>query len=234
MPARNKAAAPAPSASHPSSRCLGARLRGAREQAGLSVRGLARAIDVSPSLISQIEHGKVTPSVGTIYALANELGLSVDSLFRDAEAPGALKQPTVVKRRASMPPVSDGQMQRRQGRKAIKLASGVRWERLTPHPDPDLEFLYVVYDVGGESCPPDALIRHGGQEYAYVLSGRLGLLVGFEEYDLGPGDSIVFDAQKPHRLWAIGTKPAEAVWVVLNRHADARAKAPASRSRTAR
>lgn len=54
------------------------------------------------------------------------------------------------------------------------------------------------------------LTRHGGKEYAYVISGRLGIRIGFEEYLLGPGESISFDAQAPHRLWAVGRKPAVA------------------------
>ena len=95
-------------------------------------------------------------------------------------------------------------------RKSIKLADGVRWERLTPTPDKEVEFLVVVYDVGAESCPKDALIRHGGNEYAYMISGHLGIKIGFEEFELGPGDSIAFDAQMPHRLWTIGKEPAEA------------------------
>jgi hypothetical protein len=57
-------------------------------------------------------------------------------------------------------------MQRPHDRKTIRLAEGVRWERLTPWPDPAVEFLYVVYAVGAESCDKDSLIRHGGKEYA--------------------------------------------------------------------
>ena len=55
-----------------------------------------------------------------------------------------------------------------------------------------------------------------------MLSGRLGIKIGFEEFELGTGDSITFDAQMPHRLWTIGKKPAEAIWVVYNRHGDSR------------
>ena len=58
-------------------------------------------------------------------------------------------------------------------------------------------------------------MRHGGKEYGYVTGGRLGVQVGFERYDLGPGDSISFDSSSPHRLWTIGDEPAEAIWVVV-------------------
>jgi len=185
----------------------------------MSVRGLARYVGVSPSLVSQIERGRVMPSVGTLYSIANELGLVVDDLFTGAQ-PRSRKSERADMAAADVvnPVLKSGQ------RKIIKLADGVRWERLTPTPDKDVEFLVVVYDVGAESCPKDALIRHGGKEYAYILSGRLGIKIGFEEFELGPGDSIAFDAQMPHRLWTVGKEPAEALWVVLNRHGDTRVR----------
>ena len=196
---------------------IGPKLRQAREHKNMSVRGLARYVGVSPSLVSQIERGRVMPSVGTLYSIANELGLVVDDLFTGAQ-PRSRKsdRPDMAVADVVNPVLKSGQ------RKVIKLADGVRWERLTPTPDKDVEFLVVVYDVGAESCPKDALIRHGGKEYAYVLSGRLGIKIGFEEFELAPGDSIAFDAQMPHRLWTVGKEPAEALWVVLNRHGDSR------------
>ncbi|HVZ23179.1 MAG TPA: XRE family transcriptional regulator [Vicinamibacterales bacterium] len=196
---------------------IGPKLRQAREHKNMSVRGLARYVGVSPSLVSQIERGRVMPSVGTLYSIANELGLVVDDLFTGAQPRGRKAERGEMAAADVVNPVlKSGQ------RKTIKLADGVRWERLTPTPDKDVEFLVVVYDVGAESCPKDALIRHGGNEYAYMISGRLGIKIGFEEFELGPGDSIAFDAQMPHRLWTVGREPAEAIWVVLNRHGDAR------------
>lgn len=195
---------------------LGGRLRAARERTGQTVRGLARTIGVSASLVSQIENGRVMPSVGTLYAIANELGLLVDDLFRaiDGGEAASGSQGTI--------PAAGGPVQRHDTRLSIRLASGVRWELLTPAPDDEVEFLYVEYDVGGQSCAEDLLTRHGGKEYAFVISGRLGVRVGFREYELGPGDSMTFDAQMPHRLWTVGDAPAIAIWVVLNRHGDAR------------
>ena len=199
---------------------IGPRLRQAREQKQMSVRGLARYVGVSPSLVSQIERGRVMPSVGTLYAIANELGLVVDDLFTGSQ-PRSSKGRERVETTADIqnPVLKIGQ------RKRIRLADGVQWERLTPTPDKDVEFLVVSYDVGAESCARDALIRHGGKEYAYMIRGQLGIKIGFEEFELGPGDSIAFDAQMPHRLWTIGLEPAEAIWVVLNRHGDNRVKA---------
>jgi transcriptional regulator with XRE-family HTH domain len=193
---------------------LGVRLRAGRERKHFTVRGLARYVGVSPSLVSQIERGRVMPSVGTLYAIANQLELVVDDLFRDAgPSAGARARPSGD---AADP------VQKEHNRSTIRLAEGVRWERLTPRPDPEVEFLKVVYEVGAESCGKESLIRHGGNEYAYMLTGRLGVKIGFEEFELGPGDSIAFDAQMPHRLWTVGKKKAEAIWVVYNRHGDSR------------
>jgi transcriptional regulator with XRE-family HTH domain len=199
---------------------IGPKLRQAREYKKMSVRGLARYVGVSPSLVSQIERGRVMPSVGTLYAIANELGLVVDDLFAGTPPKSSKSsgRPETTAADVVNPVLKTAQ------RKTIKLADGVRWERLTPTPDKDVEFLVVVYDVGAESCPKDALIRHGGKEYAYILRGHLGIKIGFEEFELGPGDSIAFDAQMPHRLWTVGKEPAEAVWVVLNRHGDTRVR----------
>src|SRR5438132_12728609 len=63
---------------------LGPRLRAIRLRQGVGLRGLARRLDLSPSSISQIETGKIRPSVRTLYALASEFGVTVDEvLFND-------------------------------------------------------------------------------------------------------------------------------------------------------
>ena len=192
---------------------IGASLRAQREKVGLTLREVARRIGVSASLISQIERDKVNPSVSTLYALVRELGLTMGDLFgaEDGAAPGHVPSGATV-----------GPAVRPDDRLLINLASGVTWERLTPTSDPGVEFLYVVYDVGSESCPEDSLVTHGGREYGYVVSGQLGIRIGFDEHDLGPGDSISFDSSSPHRLWAVGEEPVTAIWFVVGRQSDSR------------
>jgi transcriptional regulator with XRE-family HTH domain len=194
---------------------LGSRLRARREQQGVSLRALAKAIGVSPSLISQVEHGKASPSVGTLYAMVTELELSLDELFFDTGR-------AQVGLNGSDAPTQRGPVFRAADRPGLVLASGVRWERLTPQADPDVDFLYVTYGVGGASCPEDALMTHTGQEYGLVLEGRLGATVGFDSYELDPGDSIAFNSTTPHRFWTIGDRPSVAVWTVVGRHGDPR------------
>jgi transcriptional regulator with XRE-family HTH domain/mannose-6-phosphate isomerase-like protein (cupin superfamily) len=217
---------------------VGKRLRGHREERDLSLRELARRLAISPSALSQIETGKSRPSVSTLYAIVTELGMSLDELFSgpgagqaaDAARPAAKPAP------APAPPVeaapvrswppdqrTDGRHVQRAGtRQAIELETGVKWERLTAHADPQADFLYVVYDVDGSSCKEDRFIRHSGREYGLVLSGTLEVTVGFDRYELGPGDSICFDSTVPHCLRNIGAEPVHGVWLVIGRHDDHR------------
>jgi transcriptional regulator with XRE-family HTH domain len=196
---------------------LGARIREARERRGLTVREFARRLGVSPSLISQIERSLAMPSVGTLYAIANALELTFDDMFGARPLSDAPPLNFPAAGSVSVEGGSASPVQRAQDRKRIRLSGGVQWERLTPQHDEQVEFLHVVYEVGAASCPEDSLIRHPGNEYAFILSGRLGLRIGFEQYELGPGDSCSFSAQTPHRLWTVGDEVVRAIWAVVNR-----------------
>jgi transcriptional regulator with XRE-family HTH domain len=194
---------------------IGERLRAERQRKGLTVRGIAELVGVSPSLISQIERNKVNPSVGTLWALVGVLGLTMGDVFPDEARRPSSTQPIT-------PPAPGGPVTAPGARSTINLETGVQWERLTAGSDSLVEFLMLVYPPGAASCDEDSLMRHSGKEYGYVLSGRLGVCVGFDEYELGPGMAISFDASSPHRLWAIGEQPAEAVWFVVGRQNDSR------------
>jgi transcriptional regulator with XRE-family HTH domain len=199
---------------------LGERLREERNRCGLSLRELARRLEVSPSLVSQIETGKIQPSVRTLYAMVSELGVSLDDVFGSA-APERVQLDDSTAGRTRVGPdggSSDvGPVQRADSRTVIDLEAGVRWERLTTENERGVEFLLTVYPAGSESASPDALVRHTGREFGIVLSGHLRVTVGFEDYELGPGDSVSFDSTVPHRLHNEGDETVEAVWVVLGR-----------------
>jgi transcriptional regulator with XRE-family HTH domain len=191
---------------------FGEALRARRQENRISIRALADQVGVSPSLVSQIENGKVNPSVETLVALVTALGLSLDELFLDV--PVSAGEP--------LPKPGGTGVVRRGRRPHIELATGVIWDRLTPTHEQGVDFLYVVYEVGGASCAPGAFMRHHGREYGLILSGRLGAAVGFETFELGPGDSIVFNADEPHRLWTIGDEPVRATWTIIGRRGDDR------------
>ena len=196
---------------------MGEALREARAARGLSLRELADRLGVSPSLISQIETGRANPSVSTLYAIAAELDISLDELlFNDRRAPEPA--PTLVRPEAAVGTMAPAApLQRAFDRHRIRLASGVLWERLTTQSEPGIEFLHVTYEPGGASGPPDAFQRHPGHEWGYVLSGRLQVRIGFDEYTLEPGDAISINSTIPHRLATIGDEPVEAIWFVLGR-----------------
>ena len=223
---------------------LGPRLRLVRASRQLSVRELARRVGCSASLISQIERGVSVPSVGVLYSLATELGSSLDYLLfgsgagPDADAgaeadagagldPGAGADgdlgagpagtpgsgtPGSGPAAASPPAI----VQRGGDRKIIDLASGVRWERLTPQSDATTDFLEVIYSPGGHSTDERRPLRHDGREYGLIISGTLQANVGFESYELGPGDSIAFDSSTPHEYLNKTGDYVHAIWVVVH------------------
>ena len=183
----------------------------------IGLRELARRLALSPSSISQIETGKMQPSVRTLYAFAEELGVTVDEVLF---APNALTTIASSSQEAEKTAESAGPglaVQRADGRPAISLNSGVTWERLMFWADEDVEFIEATYEPGGASGPPDALVRHNGHEFGHVLSGTLKVVVGFDEFILGPGDSVTFPSSTPHRLFNDGDETVRAIWVVRGR-----------------
>lgn len=195
---------------------IGDRLREERVKAGISQRELARRLGLSASMISQVESGLSKPSVGTLYAIVTELNLSLDRVIRGEDyAQGA---PTAVLDGGELlSPVVHP-----DDRQVIDLDSGVRWEELTASSEEGVDFLQAIYEVGGSSTPDQSLMRHHGREYGYVMSGTLGIQIGFQDYTLEPGDSIAFDSTQPHRLYNKGDEPVRAIWFVVGRDADRR------------
>jgi transcriptional regulator with XRE-family HTH domain/quercetin dioxygenase-like cupin family protein len=202
---------------------LGSRLRAARAKRGLALRELARRLGISASALSQIETGKSRPSVQTLYAIVSELEISLDSLFGEVPDVPESIDPVTPRQPKTGGEANGGQgslasrVQRVGDRAALHLNSGVKWERLTRYHDPSVDFLRMVYEVGGASSADNKLVRHNGREYGIVNEGELEVTVGFETYLLRPGDSISFDSNEPHMLRNPGDVPAEATWFVIGR-----------------
>ncbi|MGB8362825.1 MAG: helix-turn-helix domain-containing protein [Acidimicrobiia bacterium] len=194
---------------------IGDRLREERTRAGISQRELARRLGLSASLISQLESGQSKPSVGTLYAIVTELDVSLDRVIRGEDYQSA---DSIVEPR----PETVSPLVHPKERHVIELASGVRWEELTASSEDGVDFLHATYEVGGASTPDESLMRHHGREYGYVMKGTLGIQIGFDEYELNPGDSIAFDSTQPHRLYNKCDQPVQAVWFVVGRDADDR------------
>jgi transcriptional regulator with XRE-family HTH domain len=194
---------------------IGPRLRRARTANGASLRSVATAVGVSASLLSQVETGKTQPSVSTLYAIVNHLGISLDELmgidppaapFDPQHAMGETAAYAVVQQSADNP--------------VIEMENGVRWERLAGGSGDPTESLLVTYAPGASSSVEGKLMRHSGVEFAYLIEGELTLQLEFDTHVLHAGDSLQFDSVRPHLYHNHGDVPARGVWVVIGRRAQ--------------
>lgn len=194
---------------------IGAHLRAARLERGLSLRSVAQALGVSASLISQVETGKTQPSVSTLYAMVNHLGVSLDELLGvGPEIPSSPEAPAAVFGHSgpALPPV-----QHAGDNPVLEMDNGVRWERLAIGEGGPADALLVTYAPGAASSSEAKLMRHSGIEYAYILEGELTLQLEFDTYVLHAGDSLQFDSVRPHLYSNRGTEVARGVWFVVGR-----------------
>lgn len=217
-------------------RAIGEKLREVRQEKKMSLRELARKADISASMLSQIETGKVSPSVRSLYDIATALGVTVDFFFPEqsnqtvdvepaspptgdltaSEMRSALLNGVSTKSAEFTQPISSTPIVHAQARPTIELNGGVTWSRLTALTEKEAEFLEINYAPGAASGANRS--HHGGREFGLVLEGELVIELGFESYTLQAGDSIIFESNTPHRLVNKGTKSMRAVWVVLNQH----------------
>ena len=180
----------------------------------LRVSELARAVGVTPSLISQIERGSTRPSVATLFALAEALDVSVD-VFADRGGDGYVPEQLLSTDQSLAPsPTREARyVVRRPDRRSIVIDGGIRWELLSPETEPEVEFLEIVYEPHAESSP--TLYRHPGKEMVRVLAGAFDIHIGFDTFRLAEGDSIVFPASLPHRYVNPTDSVSSALTVIL-------------------
>lgn len=196
---------------------VGDRIRTARETAGMSVRELARRVEVSPSHVSQVERGLAQFSVRTLYSVVSELGLSMDNLFDETPvvAPVAVASVGMAAEAEGDALEADRIVLRSGKRPVIPLAGGTRWERLTPRPESGAEFIEVVYPPAQETdLRAVSFAQHSSREYGVVISGSLTVQVGFESSVLHAGDSIAFDSMIPHRFWNETAEEVRCIWFI--------------------
>jgi len=218
-------------------RAIGEKLRTVRQDRKMSLRELADKAEISASMLSQIETGKVFPSVRSLYGIAAALNVSVDYFFpeqinndsalesmpvnatkeltasemRDAKVRGATE---AVKEFPHTTPASP--IVHADSRPTIELMGGVTWSRLTARAEEEAEFLEINYAPGAMSGA--SMSHHEGREFGLILEGELVIELGFESYTLKAGDSIILESTTPHRLINKSSQPMRAVWVVLSHH----------------
>lgn len=196
---------------------VGSELRRVREARKLSLRAVASAVGVSASLLSQVETGKTQPSVSTLYALVNHLGISLDGLMgapRSSAASlslgsaGGGSEPGPDRR-------TDSVVQRREDNPVIEMENGVTWERMAVGRSGIADPLIVTYAPSASSSVEGKMMRHAALEYGVLLEGRLTLRIDFDTYELEPGDSFCFDANRPHLYVNQSDQTARGIWFVI-------------------
>lgn len=206
---------------------VGAALRSARTRHRLSLRQLAADIGVSASLLSQVETGKTQPSVSTLYALVNRLGMSVDDIFgvgRTGSPDAATARRAAGSRTADggrtrprSPDSWHGVVQGAAEHPLLRMENGVTWELLTVGDRAVVDVILVTYRPGATSSVGNQMTRHHGVEYAYMLQGELELRLDFDTRVLRAGDSLCFDSTRPHMFVNHGDSDARGIWFIVGR-----------------
>lgn len=192
---------------------IGEELRRVRLSRKMSLRNVASAVGVSASLLSQVETGKTQPSVSTLYALVNFLGVSLDGLMK------GIVEPTDQKPEQAAEVSRPGVVQRRSENLLIEMENGVVWERLSDGGRDDADPLMVTYEPGSSSSVEGKMMRHDAIEYGLIIEGTLTLRIEDEVYEIYPGDSFCFDANRVHMFENNSAKAARGIWFVMgNKH----------------
>jgi transcriptional regulator with XRE-family HTH domain len=158
---------------------VGKRLAELRQERGISARALARISGLSANALSMIERGKTSPSVSTLYKLAEALEVPVTAFFRTEP-----ERQKIVFRQAgdrTRVPFQRG------------LWEGLGGETFTGHVEPFM----LTLETGASSGPFG--MAHTGHEFVLCLRGQLEYQVEAEHFVLNPGDSLLFAAQLRHR-----------------------------------
>ncbi|MGB3483870.1 MAG: cupin domain-containing protein [Mycobacterium sp.] len=178
---------------------VGQKVRMLRSRQGLTLKDLADLTGVSVSMLSMLERGVATASVGTLVSVASALGTHMSDLFE--RPPGPAGSPVTRLDRQTVVRLSESTT-----RRIAHLDS-----------DADLEFAVNEYAGAGSSGP--GATHHDGREFGVVVSGRLTIELDGERHELAEGDVIAYSSDRPHRIVNSGDEPAVAVWVNLGAEA---------------
>jgi transcriptional regulator with XRE-family HTH domain len=166
---------------------LGARIRTRRIQLGMTLQDLAEASGLTKSFVSQIERGRNSPSISTLRAMAQALGVRMFYFFQLEQ----INEPVV----------------RFAERRILTLqGTGVTYELLTPNVQSALEMVEMRLAVGHHTG--DRPISHEGEECLVVVEGMIEIEVAGATYNLRTGDSIYIEPRQPHRARNTGERAA--------------------------
>ena len=173
---------------------VGNTLREMREARGLSIRALARQSGLSANALSMIERGRSSPSVSTLYKVADALEIPITDLFRSQSELGEIVYCKAASR--TRVPFTRG------------VWEGLGGERFVGGVEP-----FALTLESGASSGPHAMI-HSEHEFVLCLRGQLEYRVENETYLLEPGDSLLFSSQLKHRWRNPGPLVTDAIFVL--------------------
>ena len=175
---------------------LGGKLRSIRERRGQTLRAVAAAAGVSESLVSQIEHDRVSPAIDTLFALCRALGTDMGLLFADLSVSRRIQVVHPAERRTTSSP-------------------GVTYEQLASTEGMpqghEIEAWQIRLEPGCATGSDE--LGHPGLELGIITGGKARLTVGSETVPLKTGDAVSFASGSPHRLLNCGTGPLTAYWI---------------------
>ena len=173
---------------------VGTRLRSLREERKISIRGLARKSGLSANALSMIERGKTSPSVSTLYKLADALELPITTFFGEE-----------IEKNAVVFIKSDE-------RPRVPFQRGI-WEGLGGENFVGRVEPFVLTLESGANSGMHAMV-HTGHEFVFCLRGQLEYQVEDEFYLLDPGDSLIFSARLRHRWRNAGGTVCNALFLL--------------------
>ncbi|MGR3623451.1 helix-turn-helix domain-containing protein [Pseudophaeobacter sp.] len=180
---------------------IGQRMRELRKAKGLTLKQLAASTDLSIGYLSQLERQDADPSIRALNVIGKALGVGINWFFPD---PDAAENPET------------GYVVRADRRRALRFASGLRDELLSPSLAGQLEMVLTTFEPGASSG--EELYSHKGEEAGFVVEGQLEITLDDQVFLLGPGDTIQFPSERPHRYRNPGPGPTRLIWAVTPPH----------------
>lgn len=175
---------------------IAARIRDLREIAGLSAEQTAEELGLPASVYAAYESGNQDIPVSVLYQIAGKFGVELTAILTGGEP--HLHSYCLVRQGLGV------SVERRQEYKYQSLAFNFIHKRAEP-------FLVAV-DPNGDDIH---LNTHPGQEFNYVLEGTLQIVIDGHELLLEEGDSLYFDATKPHGMKALGNRTAKFLAIIM-------------------
>ena len=188
-----------PSVARTLEQALGAQVRRMRRQHDITAVELAEAANISTGMLSKIENGQISPSLGTLQALAAALNVPISNLF------GAFEE----NRDCSYVRAGQGVVIERRGTKV-----GHQYELLGHALGGDVVVEPYLITLREEARPHTAF-QHGGLEFIYMLSGEVVYRHGDRTYPLRPGDALLFDSAAPHGPEELVSRPMTYLSIII-------------------